>query len=54
VTEIHQTKPQSLILMKKLKTKVMPAPKSARFFQIENHLNRVLDLAVAASMSLIK
>jgi hypothetical protein len=34
--------------------KVMPATKAARFFQIENQLNMVLDLQVAASLPLIK
>ncbi len=34
--------------------KVMPATKAARFFQIENQLNMVLDLNVAASLPLIK
>ena len=34
--------------------KVMPAAKAARFFQIENQLNMVLDLQVAASLPLIK
>jgi hypothetical protein len=32
----------------------MPATKAARFFQIENQLNMVLDLQVAASLPLIK
>lgn len=35
-------------------SKVMPATKAARFFQIENQLNMVLDLRVAASLPLIK
>ena len=35
-------------------SKVMPATKAARFFQIENQLNMVLDLQVAASLPLIK
>jgi hypothetical protein len=35
-------------------SKVIPATKSARFFQIENQLNMVLDLQVAASLPLIK
>jgi hypothetical protein len=35
-------------------SKVMPATKVARFFQIENQLNMVLDLQVAASLPLIK
>jgi hypothetical protein len=34
--------------------KVLPATKAARFFQIENQLNMVLDLQVAASLPLIK
>jgi hypothetical protein len=34
--------------------KVMPATKAARFFQIENQLNMVLELQVAASLPLIK
>lgn len=34
--------------------KVIPAVKAARFFQIENQLNMVLDLQVAASLPLIK
>ena len=34
--------------------KVVPATKVARFFQIENQLNMVLDLQVAASLPLIK
>ena len=35
-------------------TKVIPALKAARFFQIENQLNLALDLQVAASLPLIK
>ena len=35
-------------------SKVMPATKAARFFQIENQLNMVLELQVAASLPLIK
>ena len=35
-------------------SKVMPALKAARFFQIENQLNMVLDLQVAASLPLLK
>jgi len=35
-------------------SKVMPAMKSARFFQIENQINAALDLRVAASVPLIK
>jgi hypothetical protein len=35
-------------------SKVVPALKAARFFQIENQLNMVLDLRVAASLPLIK
>ena len=35
-------------------SKVIPATKAARFFQIENQLNMVLDLQVAASLPLIK
>jgi hypothetical protein len=35
-------------------SKVMPATKAARFFQIENQLNMVVDLRVAASLPLIK
>ncbi len=34
--------------------KAIPATKAARFFQIENQLNMVLDLQVAASLPLIK
>lgn len=34
--------------------KVIPAVKAARFFQIENQLNMVLDLKVAAALPLIK
>jgi hypothetical protein len=34
--------------------KVVPALKAARFFQIENQLNLVLDLQVAASLPLLK
>jgi hypothetical protein len=34
--------------------KAMPTTKAARFFQIENQLNTVLDLRVAASLPLIK
>ena len=34
--------------------KVIPATKTARFFQIENQLNLALDLQVAASLPLIK
>jgi hypothetical protein len=34
--------------------KAIPARKAARFFQIENQLNMVLDLRVAASLPLIK
>jgi len=33
--------------------KVVPAVKAARFFQIENQLNMVLDLQVAASLPLL-
>jgi len=35
-------------------TKVIPATKAARFFQIENQVNLALDLRVAASLPLIK
>jgi hypothetical protein len=35
-------------------SKVMPVTKAARFFQIENQLNMVLDLQVGASLPLIK
>jgi hypothetical protein len=35
-------------------SKVVPALKAARFFQIENQLNLVLDLQVAASLPLLK
>lgn len=35
-------------------TKVIPATKAARFFQIENQINLALDLRVAASLPLIK
>jgi hypothetical protein len=35
-------------------SKVMPAVKAARFFQIENQLNMVVDLRVAATLPLIK
>jgi hypothetical protein len=35
-------------------SKVVPALKTARFFQIENQLNMVLDLQIAASLPLIK
>ena len=35
-------------------TKVMPATKAARFFQLENQLNMALDLQVAAALPLIK
>jgi hypothetical protein len=35
-------------------SKVMPATKAVRFFQLENQLNMVLDLRVAASLPLIK
>ena len=35
-------------------SKVMPAKKAARFFQIENQLNTAIDLRVAASLPLIK
>ncbi len=34
--------------------KVIPAVKAARFFQIDNQLNMVLDLRVAATLPLIK
>lgn len=34
--------------------KVIPAKKAAQFFQIENQLNAVLDLRLAASLPLIK
>ncbi|MCP5524209.1 MAG: hypothetical protein H7A46_21960 [Verrucomicrobiales bacterium] len=34
--------------------KVIPAKKTARFFQLENQLNAALDLRVAASLPLIK
>ncbi len=34
--------------------KVIPAVKAARFFQIENQLNAVIDLRLAASLPLIK
>jgi hypothetical protein len=32
----------------------VPATKAARFFQIENQLNMVLELRIAASLPLIK
>ena len=35
-------------------SKVIPALKAARFFQIENQLNMLLDLQVASSLPLIK
>jgi len=35
-------------------SKVVPAKKAARFFQIENQLNAALDLRLAASLPLIK
>lgn len=35
-------------------SKVIPAKKAAQFFQLENQLNAVLDLRVAAAMPLIK
>jgi hypothetical protein len=35
-------------------SKVMPATKAARFFQLENQINLALDLQVAASLPLIK
>jgi hypothetical protein len=35
-------------------SKVIPATKAARFFQIENQINAALDLRVAASLPLIK
>ena len=35
-------------------SKVIPATKAARFFQIENQLNMVVDLRVAATLPLIK
>jgi hypothetical protein len=35
-------------------SKVVPALKAARFFQIENQLNMVIDLQVAAALPLIK
>ena len=35
-------------------SKVVPAKKAAQFFQIENQLNAVLDLQLAASLPLIK
>jgi hypothetical protein len=35
-------------------SKVVPATKAARFFQIENQINTALDLRVAASLPLIK
>lgn len=35
-------------------SRVVPALKAARFFQIENQLNMVVDLQVAASLPLIK
>ena len=35
-------------------TKVIPATKAVRFFQVENQLNMVLDLRVAAALPLIK
>ena len=35
-------------------SKVIPAVKAARFFQIENQLNMVLDLRVAGALPLIK
>jgi hypothetical protein len=35
-------------------SKIMPAKKAARFFQIENQLNTAIDLRVAASLPLIK
>lgn len=35
-------------------TRVIPAVKAARFFQIENQLNMVLDLQIAGSLPLIK
>jgi hypothetical protein len=35
-------------------TKIMPATKAARFFQLENQLNMALDLQVAAALPLIK
>ena len=34
--------------------KVIPALKAARFFQIENQINMVIDLQVAGSLPLIK
>jgi hypothetical protein len=34
--------------------KVIPATKAARFFQIENQLNMVLDLSIAGALPLIK
>jgi hypothetical protein len=34
--------------------KIMPAKKVARFFQIDNQLNLLVDLQVAASVPLIK
>ncbi len=34
--------------------KVIPAVKAARFFQIENQINMVIDLQIAASLPLIK
>ena len=34
--------------------KIIPATKAARFFQIENQLNMVLDLQVAGALPLIK
>jgi hypothetical protein len=33
---------------------MVPALKAARFFQIENQLNMVLDLQVAASLPLLQ
>jgi hypothetical protein len=35
-------------------SKVVPAKKAARFFQIENQINMTLDLQLAASLPLIK
>jgi hypothetical protein len=35
-------------------TKIIPAVKAARFFQIENQLNMVIDLQIASSLPLIK
>ena len=35
-------------------SKVVPAKKAAQFFQIENQLNAVLDLRLAAALPLIK